>query len=172
MRHERDLHRPHFHSAITTPVGCLAAGPGSVWGLPLPSPCLHSHLPVREPRPPHSSHSGRLLLTAQDRGQPGSSATSGDGRKQVTGGQPGPSVLPAPRGRAALAELPHGLSPEGMEKLSTRCRAVMGLLGKGGGGEGVSPQPKGAQLLGWIVQREDVRWPDVAKDVRLILSFR
>lgn len=58
----------------------------SAWGLPLPSPCLHSHLPVREPRPPHSSHSGRLLLTAQDRGQPGSSATSAGGRKLVTGG--------------------------------------------------------------------------------------
>lgn len=59
--------------------------PGSVWGLPLPSPCLHSHLPVREPRPPHSSHSGRLLLTAQDRGQPGSSATSAGGRNWSEG---------------------------------------------------------------------------------------
>lgn len=73
--------------------------PGSAWGLPLPSPCLHSHLPVREPRPPHSSHSGRLLLTAQDRGQPGSSATSEGGRKLVIGGWPGPRVQPAPRGR-------------------------------------------------------------------------
>lgn len=76
--------------------------PGSARGLPLPSPCLHSHLPVREPRPPHSSHSGRLLLTAQDRGQPGSSATSGGGRKQVTGGQPGPCVQPpAPTGEGS-----------------------------------------------------------------------
>lgn len=76
--------------------GIAGAGrsPRSAGGLPLPSPCLHSHLPFREPRPPHSSHSGCLLLTAQDRGQPGSSATSGGGRSQVTGAQPGPGVCP------------------------------------------------------------------------------
>lgn len=81
--------RAHMDPVSTQPPLPLSTAwppaPGSAWGLPLPSPCLHSQLPIREPRPPHSSHSGRLLLTAQDRGQPGSSATSADGRKLVTG---------------------------------------------------------------------------------------
>lgn len=52
------------------------AAPHSWLGSPLPSPCRHSHRPDTAPRPPHSSHSGRLLLTAQDRGQPAASVTS------------------------------------------------------------------------------------------------
>lgn len=120
------------------PLAAWPQAPGSVWGLPLPSPCLHSHLPVREPRPPHSSHSDRLLLTAQDRGQPGSSAMSGGGRKQVTGGQP------APRDRAALVELPPGVKSRGEGVTQHQVQGSDGAVGKWG-----APQPKGAQLLSW-----------------------
>lgn len=40
--------------------------------IPLPLPCLHWHFPISAPRPPHSSHSDRVLLIEHESGQPSS----------------------------------------------------------------------------------------------------
>lgn len=124
--------------------------PGSAQGLPLPSPCLHSHLPVREPRPPHSSHSGCLLLTAQDRGQPGSSGMSRGGRKQSWG-----ASLPwAPMGAGSTGWSCPELSPEGRQSLNWGHRVVRGLLGEGWHHSHTAGAAKGLSMeWGWEVAR-------------------